>query len=376
MFKVNKGSILIYRVFDIADEIDLDKVKKKLNLFAKEDWSIRPSSKPSIIVKSPPVNFKLNEHIFEINEKKLRTEVSLKIWDYGVCSICFSIVADNFNVKDLINLQNALEKVPLIDEVAKEKVTQLFNEISESLKNPKIWNIFEDYTLVLAQKLSKTDDEDKIEESIEPKEIIEKYSSDIAHLLVGENKEQLSESMIKDILSQKLQYSTKDLAIIDWNSAFVIDPSGSSDIPDLIEFVLTHQLEIRYYNHLVEYQKEILYKNLNNKTAFLSFSNLFLDISSLVSQKFLEFSDMIRKLDNSIETVGDFYLAKVIEATNYKFNSKIRANLDANLSELQNEAERLGSKTQTTQSNFLSLLIIILIVIELLLPLVKGIGGH
>jgi hypothetical protein len=115
---------------------------------------------------------------------------------------------------------------------------------------------------------------------------------------------------------------------------------------------------------------------LNNKTAFLSFSNLFSDISSLASQKFLEFSDMIRKLDNSIETVGDFYLAKVIEATNYKFNSKIRANLDANLSELQNEAERLGSKTQTTQSNFLSLLIIILIVIELLLPLVKGIGGH
>lgn len=377
MFKVNKGSILIYRVFDIGDEINLEKVKTKLNLFVKEDWSIKQASKPSIIVKNPPISFKLNEHNIQINNQPYKSEVSLKIWDYGVCSICFIINADNMTSKQLIAFQNALEKDTLIDEIAKEKVTHLFNELSFSIKNPKIWNIFEDYTLILAQNIVqeiKTDiDQGVSVRNLEPENLTEEYSNEIAHILVGETQESLSKQMIKDILSQTLQYSKKDLAIIDWNSAFVLEPSGQTDVADLIEFVLTHQLEIRYYNHLVEYQKDILYKNLNNKTAFLNFTDMFSSISNLASERFLEFSDMIRKLDNSIETVGDFYLAKVIEATNYKFNHKIRQVLDTNLSELQNEAERLGSKTQTTQSNFLSLLIILLIVLELVLPLFKKI---
>lgn len=371
MFKIEKGYIIIYRVFDIGDEVDLEKVKEKLNLFVKDNWTIKQNSKPSIIIKNPPLHLQLNDHKLELNSNSYDSKVFLKIWDYGVCSVSFQIPIQSFNLKQLTELQNVIEKDTLIDNIAQERLSSFFNQILLMIKKPKIWDVFEDYTLIFAESLSKVsinqDTKSETVTSIEPKEILSSYSSEIAHLLVGENKEQLSDSMQKDILSQTLQYSQKDLTIIDWNSAFVFEPSGSLDIPDLIEFVLTHQLEMRYYNNEIEYHKQLLSKNLNNKTAFLSFFDLFSNISVMASQRFLEFSDMIRKVDNSIETVGDFYLAKVIESANFKFNYKIRKSLDSNLKELQDEAERLGSKTQTVQSNFLSLLITLLIIIELII---------
>ena len=43
-----------------------------------------------------------------------------------------------------------------------------------------------------------------------------------------------------------------DVAYLVWDSAFVYDPSGSTDIPDLLEFANAQYLELRYYDGLLE----------------------------------------------------------------------------------------------------------------------------
>ena len=372
MFKIQKGSILIYRVFDIGDEIDLEQVKPKLALFIKNNWAINQGPKQSIIIKNPPLSLRLNDETIKINGNEVDVNIFVKIWDYGVCSVCLNLDASSSSFDDLVNLTSFLDKDTTVDIFARNKVELIFNQIKDVIKKPRIWSVFEDYTLILAESIVKSSvsntDQPLVEEKVtNPRDLL---TSQLAHILIGEKKEELSESMEKDILSTVLQYSKKDMTVIDWNSAFVFEPSGTFDIPDLIEFVLTHQLEIRYYNELLEEKKKILYNN-SGKSHLLNVNDLFSNMSVQASQRFLEFSDMIRKVDNSIETVGDFYLAKVIESANHRFNYKIRKVLNDNMEELQQQSESFSNKVQTKQSNFLSLLITILIVIELILPFIN-----
>ena len=105
----------------------------------------------------------------------------------------------------------------------------------------------------------------------------------------------------------------------------------------------------------------------------MKLNNLFSDISVQASQRFLEFSEILRKIDNSLETVGDIYLAKIIDAADKKFNRKIRKQLDKNMMELKDQADSFSNQIKSWQSNVLSVCITILIIIELFIPLISWI---
>lgn len=369
MFSITKGSLQIYRVFDLGEEINLSKVKENLAAFVKSDWSIKQSSKPSIIVKSPPLSLSLHSMDVMIANQKYTAQVFMKLYDYGACSIQINIPLENVKADKLIEMQFDIETNTTIDVLAQNKVTEIFRQIHSSIKMPVMWHVFEDYTIIFAEAVSlitKDQDEkgtEKLSPLIDPKVLLHEK---LAQVLIGEKKEGLSKLMVSETLASNLQYNHTDLAVIDWNSAFVYEPQGNTDICELLEFVLTHQLEMRYYNQQLEYKKKILYENVDKKNESLyKIQNLFTNLSVQASKIYLDFSEFISKLDNSIEIVGDVYLSKIIDAADRKFNDKLRKQLEKNLNELKDEADALSNKIKAEQSNLLSFLIVLLIVAEL-----------
>ena len=143
--------------------------------------------------------------------------------------------------QQLIDISAQLEIDTLIDEAARFRAQELVNLIMPSLRDAHSWHEFEDYNIFFFEEIDAIKDCNELFDKV-----------DVACLIVAENTVKISESTKKSILESTLQYSMGDLCVIDWNSAIVIEPSGKKEVPESIEFALTHLMEMRYYDALID----------------------------------------------------------------------------------------------------------------------------
>src|SRR5262249_47412401 len=160
-----------------------------------------------------------------------------------------------------------------------EKAREIAQLIKDAIKKANEWDFFEDYTIYFLEDvpgLSKASDLTA--------------RSAVPELILGEPKEKLSPKSRDGILDFAYQYSENDLAVIDWNSAIVLEPSGSRDLPDVIEFALTQLLEFRYYDDLLDRRLMELYDSIElGKHSLLRTD--FAKISHEANSRYIEFSE-------------------------------------------------------------------------------------
>ena len=173
-------------------------------------------------------------------------------------------------------------------------------------------------------------------------------------------------------MESTFQYASNDLAVIDWNSAVVVEPQGQRDIPDVLEFALTHLMEVRYYDELLDRRLNELYTEIGIKRKNMMFRSRFLKLSHEANSRYIEFSEFIERVDNSLKVVGDFYLATIFRALTRRFrlqdwesSIKHKMNLLARVSEL------LQGEVNVQRSFLMEVIIILLIAFEVISAIVK-----
>jgi hypothetical protein len=90
--KLKKGKILVYRVFDIGSEIDLEKVEalfeeKKF----KERFKLDRKHNMSLIISKSPVSVHLGTIDFKVLDSVQTCELVAKVWHFGTLSLCFQV---------------------------------------------------------------------------------------------------------------------------------------------------------------------------------------------------------------------------------------------------------------------------------------------
>ena len=365
MIEIKKGSILIYRVFDVAEEVNLHRVEELLSepLTGTNRSRLRFTLTPrqTIIMRNAPITLGLGESDIIFQNKPVKAEVSAKIWDYGVISILFQIpIPENTSWEKLIDISAQLEQDTLIDESAKYRTQELTNLINPALREPHHWHEFEDYNIFFFEEIDGIND---------CKEIFDQV--DVARLIVAENTAELSDRAKKSILVSTLQYSKNDLAVIDWNSALVIEPSGKKEVPEAIEFALTHLMEMRYYDSLIDQKLTMLYDSIEESRGKF-FNNRFSLLSREASARYIEFSEFIERVDNSFKVVGDFYLAKIFRVSNEEFRiPEWEGNIMRKMGLLANLSALLQGEINVNRSLWLEITIVVLILFELITTFAK-----
>src|SRR5690606_20491580 len=122
----------------------------------------------------------------------------------------------------------------------------------------------------------------------------------------------------RSVLDNVHQYSRDDMVVVDWNSALVVEPSGSMDVPLVIEFALNQLLEMRYYDEILDQRLSTLYNEVVGKKKGL-LSNKYSRLAEEAGQIYLEISEIVENVENSFKTVGDFYLATIFRASSQRF---------------------------------------------------------
>ncbi len=362
--KIKKGKILVYRVFDIGSEINLDTLEKLVeDQHPKERFKLDRKPNVSLVISRTPVSMGLGLVELNVMGTKVTAELYVRVWHFGTVSFSFHIpIEESTTWFELVKIASWLEKDGSeIDEIARMRSRQFQQQIRPAILSLTQWSINEDYVIYFIQEL----------EGLTSPLVTLPEKVDVPALILAEAREVLADSLKKTIMENISQYSVDDLVVVDWNSALVIEPSGSMDVPLVIEFALNQLLEMRFYDDLLDQRLNALYSAVAGKKRGL-FSNKYSRQAEEAGQIYLEISEIVENVENSFKIVGDFYLATIFRASSKRFRfDDWQKSINEKLSNLAEFSKLLHSEVSESRSQMMEIIVIILIGIEVM-PFLYG----
>jgi hypothetical protein len=363
--KIQKGRILIYRVFDIGEEINLEKASQILteNPTTRSKFKLKKINQNAVVVSNDPLSIGLSHCQFTFSNQIFNFELTAKIWEFGTISLTYEwIIPPGTSINELRTFAINIFDEDEIDNHARSKAREVVSQIKDSMGKITEWEVNEDYLLYFIEQF----------EENYPDANIVLASDEVASLILMEESGELAPITTQRIYESKLQYYKNDLAILDWNSGFIIEPTGSMDIPDVVEFALNQLLEMRYYDDLLDRKLKEIYSAIELKELNI-FSSRYYEIALEAGQKYIEIAEIVENVENSLKAIGDVYHSVVYRMCSNKFRFKDwQSNIDNKLDNLADISRLLLDNINNRRSHLLEMIVIFLIGLELI-PLIEKI---
>lgn len=346
-----RGKAVAYRMFDIAEEIDLASLE---HLVGSQRLSIARGGIHAPIFRDAPVSVALGKVELRLGSRCVTADSVARFWNYGAVSLQFHIsLPSGMSWQELIELAAAIEDDNDIDAVARLKAGDLLHGISRALRSPHEPAAAEDYAIYVISSLEGASASDLA------------ARADIPALILGEPTARLSGRIRQSIQTNTFGYTEDDVAVVDWNSALIVDPAGGGEVADVLEFAVTHLMELRYFDDLLDHRLEKVYDEVEKRRPSL-LGRDYEPLSREASSLYLEFSDYVERVENSVKFVGDPYLATIFRGAANRFNlGDWEASVTRKLNTLARIAELLQAEVNVRRSHLLEIIIIVLILYEI-----------
>lgn len=366
-----KTSIYTYRLYDVADEINLDSVQAlwmSRNKIASRLRLNRISIR-SIQFQNPPVLVELGSHELKIGGKDYFVDVYARIFDIGVISIIFNVQPDeDITRQGYMDLVMGVEEMP--DEEFRSFLDATLETIRPACANPNVSGFDEDFTVYYFQDPVPQD-------------------WDIAPFLL-KDREPVNEGTRKDVLANRFSYAD-DVAYLTWDSALVYDATGSTDIPDLLEFANAQYLELRYYDNFLNHAIDKTYDVIGAPDATQSAKiQQFRTIRDELLETMADVSSLTSNITNALLVTEDVFYAKVyarymdlLKARVWQENIELKMQVLQRCYNMINEAVETDHLERIRKYNLILLSIITAILVLMLLAsiapylyyfLIRGLG--
>ncbi len=370
---VEQGALLAIRQFDVADEIDLGRAQALSSQTAGR-MKLSRSGSQYLELPNPPVALHLGTRALPLGGEEHTVELLARLFDHGAISIVVRIpLAPGSALRLLVPLCDELYDSAEVDRLALAEAQALCQTLQGALKHPHFWSGSESYHLVFVERFTTC-----------PTAAELLSQAPLAELLLGERTREssgensgktLSREEREDVTQHAFSYLEDDLAVVDWNCAFVYEPSGSRDIPDLLEIANAQLLELRYFDERLDKQLATLYDEIARKRR-LGLSTLLRSDYAVLRRKvmvqMLEVAEFTERVENSLKVVGDFYLARVYRAALRRLRIPAwQESVDRKEALLGQIYDVLKSEVEQGRMIFLEATIVVLILLELILALGK-----
>ncbi|HUK65323.1 MAG TPA: hypothetical protein VLV17_00745 [Anaeromyxobacteraceae bacterium] len=361
LWRVAEGVVKVYRLFDVADALDLSRAEAILTVPRSRKRLEGARGPTALEIPHPPLHVVLGRREVPFAAGSRIGEASAHLFDYGVVSIVYELeIAPGTDLAELVPLSEALvvDPNPALDLAARAEAERLARELGPALTRPHAWEGLESHQIVFVRRF---------EREVSAGEVL--ADAPLAELLLGETSPRgLSRSEREDVLKHAHSYLEDDLAVVDWNSSFVLEPSAVGDIPDLLELATAHLLELRYYDALLDRELSALYPEIDaRRTIPKVFTRRYLKLQNRTAALLLEISEMTERVENAVKIVGDFYLARVYQSAVRRF--RLPAWQDSVLRKhklLADVNELLKDTADQRRGELLELTVILLILWEIL----------
>lgn len=352
------GNLLLYRLYDVAWEIDLQRIQERVRESRRLSLDRRLSSK-AFEFANPPVTLRLKGLEKSIDGAPYSINAYAKAYDYGVLGIILDIPISGARISELEALAASLRKDNPLGEAFLRARDGLVSDLRDAMTAVNISRFEEDYTVYLITAMSPP---------LTAEEFLGSY--EIGRLLLYEEGESLpGKAVMRELLSNRFSYSEGDMVVINWDNALVIEPTGSRDIPDLLEFANAQLLELRFYDNLLDRELDSIYKRISSRApASIWKVKRYEELAARVMRTVTELTDITEKVDNSLKVTEDVYYARVYTSALRLFRvgqweDSIRKKIDI----ASRVYEMLYREIANKRTELLELIIVILIALEIVL---------
>ncbi len=352
---ITRGRAIIYRMFDVAEAIDLAAVEQIL-LHRAGSSRLSIAGRQAIVVRDAPVSLSLGASTLRLGATPVVAETYARLWNYGAVSLQFHVALQaGTSWGELVSLAALAEDDNDVDAAARRRLDEVRLSLAAALKLPHEPAAEEDYIIYLLEEIEGATAADLAQHA------------DIPALILGEPHLRLSEQTCARILGSSFSYSDRDRVVIDWNSAVIVDPSSGRELADVLEFAVSQLMEFRYFDDILDQRLERLYDSIEERRGSSLLRRDYEHVSREASSLYLEFSDNVERVENSVKFVGDPYLATVFRAAAARLNLKEwEESVSRKLGALARTSELLQAEVNVTRSHFLEIVIIVLILYEII----------
>lgn len=354
---IESGRILAYRVFDAGDTIALDLAQQKLNARRVD---VGGPLFEGIVLFARPLEVDLEPCVIEIKGfPPMTPKVMAHIFDFGAISFVFEIpIKPGTSLVELTPFCDALYDAPELEACGRGLREELMKRMGDSIEKPHTWAEDETYTVIFAEKMGGCDLEDL------------STSENVAKLLLGETSPKaLHRNVRQDVLRNTFSYLEDDIAVIDWNSAFVVEPTGARIVPFILELATSQLLEFRFYDGILDRELARVYEQVERARPS-ALKSPYHELTRGVLRRFMELTEFTERVDNAIKSVGDFYLSRLYLAGIRRFRiPEWRESVESKLNLVAKAYELLKGDVETWRTTSMEIIVIVLIFIELLTAL-------
>ena len=287
------SSIILYHLFDVADEINLKMVEAIWAARNKIASRLRfdKSAPESISIKNPPVLVELGTHDMTFAGKEYTATINARIYDIGVVSLIFHIeLPETITESEFTDLAIAVDTLP--EDTVREYIKAVTDTIRPACTRMRISDFDEDFVVYYFR--------DPLPDWDYPP-------------IMMKDRTPLSEETRKDVMANHFSYSTGDVIYLTWDTALLYDSTGSMDLPDLLEFANAQFLELRYYDDALRQDIERTYDDIDEAGSPDGPSRLraFRQIRTDLMEVMADMSVLTSNVDNALQVTEDVFNARV-----------------------------------------------------------------
>jgi hypothetical protein len=368
MVRLNTAEFRCYRIFDVADEINLERCRTLIKGGGTESTrlSLKREGSEYLQLSNPPVQVELGARTLKVQGQPVQVQMVARLFHHGAISVNVRVPIDpGASLESVIPIADELYDSRPLDALCLQEVTTLRTSLLSALESPHLWEKNEAYTVLLVR-------------DIDGKPTAEALLAEpnLARLVVGEVKEQvLSKGETREVLEHAWSYTPRDLAVIEWNAAFLYEPNGSEDLVDLLEIANAQLLELRYYDGVLDAELDRVYDTIGAKKAGSLLFSPYKDLLRELMLTLIELSEFIERIENALKIVGDVYLARVYEGAVAQL--RIRQWTDQVSRKhrlLQQTYGLLKGEVDTNRALTLEVMVVALILFEIVMALAKVTG--
>ncbi len=300
---VTAGAIVALRLFDVAYAIDLARAETLLAEQARAARRSQLSATPpkAMAFGVPPVALALDPVMLVLEGTEVAVGVTARLYDFGAVTIALRVPFADGSWSSFVRHLNAVDRSVAAGVTWTHLLQQVRALVGSALIRPEESGVQEDYLIGVVHAFDRTLTAAALQDSV-----------DLVPLLSGEQRP-LSDSARQDLLRQRFSYYTDDLVVLTWDRAFIYEPSGDTDVLDVLEVANAQLLEMRYYDELLDDELPRMYdlvaKARSARTLLTSrrFANLARRLHTLVA----EVTELTERVDNALQVTEDVYLARI-----------------------------------------------------------------
>ncbi len=356
-----EGSAIVYRLFDVGYEIHLAHALELLSPNAPERARPLRAEGQAIQIRNPPVTATLGTERIPIDGREVEAEVSARIFDFGVVSLRLRVPAPGGATwMEYADFGNAVDVRTDLTPLFLRHLDSLVGRIEPAIERRSVASVTEDYVVFRITRFADSEGGELSAELLRDR--------DVAPLLLNERRE-LSQAALRELLPNRFSYYSDDLAILTWDNALVVEPAAEdTDIQYILEFANAQLLELRVYDALLDDQLPLMYARVASaRRAGLAriirrYARLLGDLQTLVADS----TEVVERVENSLKVTDDVYLARVYSAALDIFRGRVwRNGIDRKLGIIRETYAMLNDEAQASRAEALEIAIVLLIVAEL-----------